>query len=103
MSMIRPNGRRVLLPRANLEQQWDLIVRHYARSDARRWKYLAMLALRENAGWPLECIGHVFQHPKGHISRCLAQVKRDLQARFSPQERLGLGGHDEIDDEQVAA
>jgi hypothetical protein len=25
----------------------------------------------------------VFGHPKGHITRCLANVKRDLQARFA--------------------
>jgi hypothetical protein len=101
MSMIRKNGRKVVLPRASMEQQWDLIIGHYAKADSRKWKYLAMLALKENAGWPLECIGHVFSHPKGHISRCLKQVKRELHSRFSPQERLGLGSVN--DDEPLAA
>jgi hypothetical protein len=101
MSMIRKNGLKVVLPRATLEQQWELIIRHYAKANPRRWKYLAMLALKENAGWPLECIGVVFEHSKGHVSRCLARVKRELQARFSPHERAGLGGL--YDDEQLAA
>jgi hypothetical protein len=101
MSMIRKNGRKIVLPRAAMEQQWDLIIRHYAKADARKWKYLAMLALKENANWPLECIGHVFKHPKGHVSRCLKQVRRELNSKFSPQERLGLGSPH--DDEQLAA
>lgn len=101
MSMIRKNGRKVVLPRAGIEQQWDLIIRHYAKADARKWKYLAMLALKENAGWPLDCISSVFKHPKGHISRCLRRVKHELQTRFSPQERAGLGSL--YDDEQLAA
>ena len=105
MSMIRPNGHKVVLPRAGVEQQWDLIITHYAQADVRRWKYLAMLALKENAGWPLDCIGNVFQHPKGHISRCLTVVKRELQRTFLPQDRVGLGSaEDELfDDEQLAA
>ena len=41
-----------------------------------------MLALRENAGWPLEYIGTVFGHPKGHVTRCLARIKRDLRQGF---------------------
>jgi hypothetical protein len=101
MSMIRKNGHKVVLPRGGNEQQWELIISHYAKADSRKWKYLAMLALKENAGWPLDCISSVFKHPKGHISRCLRQVKRELQARFSPQDRLGLGGA--YDDEQLAA
>jgi hypothetical protein len=101
MSMIRPNGNKVMLPRGVNKQQWDLITRHYAKTDARKWKYMAMLALKENAGWPLECIGLVFKHPKGHVSRCIARVKRELQIRFSPQERIGIGSPH--DDEQVAA
>ena len=41
-----------------------------------------MLALRENAGWPLEQIGLVFGHPKGHVTRCLVKIKCELRARF---------------------
>lgn len=41
-----------------------------------------MLALRENAGWPLEQIGLVFGHPKGHVTRCLVKIKQELRRRF---------------------
>ncbi|QDT52150.1 hypothetical protein Pan44_01590 [Caulifigura coniformis] len=100
MSMIRPNGQKVVLPRSGTEQQWDLIFIHYAKTDLQKWRYLAMLALKESAGWPLDGIGNVFDHPKGHISRCLAQVKRELRARFSAQERCGVA---ESEDEFLAA
>jgi len=98
--MIRTNGHKVILPRSGTEQQWDLIISHYAEADLRKWKYLAMLALKESAGWPLDCIGNVFEHPKGHISRCLAQVKHELRARFSAEERCGVA---DSEDEPLAA
>ena len=41
-----------------------------------------MLALRENAGWPLDRIGKVFNHRKGHVSRCLRQLKQRLRDEF---------------------
>ena len=41
-----------------------------------------MLALRENAGWPLDKIGLVFGHPKGHVTRCLERIKQDLRRGF---------------------
>lgn len=41
-----------------------------------------MLALRENAGWPLETIGLVFGHSKGHVTRCLAGIKEEVRRRF---------------------
>jgi len=71
-----------VLPRTGPDHFWQLIHDHYAGEDHRKWKYLAMLALRENAGWPLEQIGNVFGHPKGHITRCLAGIKRELREHF---------------------
>ena len=82
MSVARPDGTKVLLPRSGPDEFWQLIHDHFAGDDARKWKYLAMLALRENAGWPLERIGNVFGHPKGHVTRCLTRIKRELRARF---------------------
>ena len=41
-----------------------------------------MLALRENSGWPLEHIGTVFGHPKGHVTRCLQRIKHELRQQF---------------------
>ena len=102
MSMIRPNGRKVLLPRSGMQEQWELITHHYAKEDPRNWKYLAMLALKENAGWPLECIGNAFGHPKGHISRCLVVIKRELRSTFVPQDLFGIADPHE-DEEQLAA
>jgi len=72
----------VVLPRTGADDFWQRVHEHYAGDDRRRWKYLAMLALRENAGWPLDKIGQVFGHPKGHVTRCLERIKGDLRAEF---------------------
>ena len=82
MTTIRENCQKVLLPRLTGEDFWTVIHREYAQDDAKKWKVLAILALRENAGWPLEKIGFVFGHHKGHISRLLEKVKQDLRERF---------------------
>ena len=82
MSVVRQNETKIVLPRTGPDHFWRIIHNHYAGDDPRKWKYLAMLALRENAGWPLEYIGQVFGHPKGHVTRCLVKIKRDLRARF---------------------
>lgn len=93
MSVARPNGTKILLPRSGPDQFWQLIHDHFAGDDARRWKYLAMLALRENAGWPLDRIGNVFGHPKGHVTRCLARIKQELREDFEASpEFLDLDG-----------
>ncbi|SFH85351.1 hypothetical protein SAMN05421753_103213 [Planctomicrobium piriforme] len=82
MSVSRPNGVKIVLPRSGADQFWQIIHDHFAGEDMRKWKYLAMLALRENAGWPLDRIGAVFGHPKGHVTRCLARIKGELRAEF---------------------
>jgi hypothetical protein len=82
MSVSRPDGTKILLPRSGPDQFWQLIHDHFAGEDTRKWKYLAMLALRENAGWPLDRIGAVFGHPKGHVTRCLSRIKYELRKEF---------------------
>ena len=82
MSTIRQDGTKIVLPRTGPDHFWHLVHEHYAHEDQKKWKYLAMLALRENAGWPLEEIGLVFGHPKGHITRCLVKIKRELRQHF---------------------
>lgn len=82
MSVARPNGTKIVLPRSGPDEFWQLVHDHFAGDDARKWKYLAMLALRENAGWPLDRIGNVFGHPKGHVTRCLARIKQELREGF---------------------
>ena len=82
MSTIKRNQTKVILPRCGQDEFWNFIKEHYAQETPLRWKYLAMLALRENAGWPIEQIGLVFGHPKGHVTRCLAAIKHELRRRF---------------------
>lgn len=82
LSTTRQNGTKTVLPRTGPDHFWRLVREEYAGDDRRKWKYLAMLALRENAGWPLDRIGAVFGHPKGHVTRCLTNIKRELRERF---------------------
>ncbi len=79
MSVARRNGTKVVLPRTGADEFWQLVHDHFANADERKWRYLAMLALRENAGWPLDRIGNVFGHPKGHVTRCLARIKQEMR------------------------
>jgi hypothetical protein len=73
------------LPRAGSDDFWQRIEADYAAGDARKWRQLAMFALRETAGWPLELIGLAFQHPKGYVQRSLRRTRNDLRARFRPE------------------
>ncbi len=82
MSTVDKNGSKIVLPRTGPDHFWRLVHANFAHEDQKNWKYLAMLALRENAGWPLEQIGLVFGHPKGHVTRCLAKIKRELRTHF---------------------
>ncbi len=82
MSTIRRDGTKIVLPKSGPDPFWKTVHEHYAGEDQRKWKYLAMLALRENAGWPLEKIGLAFGHPKGHVTRCLQRIKGEMQAEF---------------------
>lgn len=82
MSTVNNDGLKVILPKTGPDLFWQTVHEKYAGEDPRKWKYLAMLALRENAGWPLEKIGQVFGHPKGHVTRCLEQIKEEMRGEF---------------------
>jgi len=82
VSVVRSDNTKVVLPRTGPDLFWELVRENFAEDSQIRWKYLAMLALRENAGWPLETIGKVFNHNKGHITRCLRQIKKEMKAEF---------------------
>jgi hypothetical protein len=97
MSVTRRNGTKILLPRSGRDDFWKTIHLHFAGDEERRWRYLAMLALRENAGWPLEQIGLVFGHPKGHVTRCLARIKDELRATFDVAPEMLDLPDDEVD------
>jgi hypothetical protein len=88
VSVIRNDGGKVVLPRSGADEFWNLVHENFAGDDPRRWKALAILALRENAGWPLDRIGAVFGHPKGHVARVLQKVKADLRERFRMSPEL---------------
>lgn len=103
MSVIDETGEKILLPRTGLDEFWELVRRKYAGLDPRCWKYLAMLALRENAGWSAQQIGWAFEHPRGHVTRCLHHVKAELRAHLqaAPEYRdwnnLGFSDPDRAD------
>ncbi|GAB4148497.1 MAG: hypothetical protein Tsb009_22300 [Planctomycetaceae bacterium] len=82
MSTMKEDGTKIVLPRTGPEFIWEIIEKHYSGSDPLKWKYLAMLALRESAGWNLEHIGIAFSHDKGHVSRCLKRIKEELRRKF---------------------
>lgn len=87
MSVINSAGEKTLLPRTGPDAFWGAIQTKYAGGSQTRWKRLAMLALRENAGWPLELIATTFGEHKGQVSRNLELVRKDLKDRFRPSQR----------------
>lgn len=79
MSVVDPRYVKLDLHRSGPDLFWEL-VSEWAGDDALRWKYLAMLALRENGGWSMAAIGKAFGHDRGHVCRCVANVKRQIRA-----------------------
>ncbi|GIX05533.1 MAG: hypothetical protein KatS3mg114_1402 [Planctomycetaceae bacterium] len=83
MSIINRHHERLILHRHHVAHVWEIFLTHYAGDDPWKWKALAMLALKEIVGWTHENIGRVFGHPRGHVSRCLDSVKRQLAMQFA--------------------
>lgn len=108
MSVVGRDQRKVVLTRAGADEFWMAMQRHYAEDDVRKWKGLAMLALREDADWPLELIGLVFGRCKGSVGRAVERTKADLRERFRAErgreERGGgaEGGRWKVDDGEEA-
>lgn len=88
MSVVDRTGDKIILPRIGPDAFWDEIREEYAAADPYKWKHLAMLALKVNAGWSLDMIGNAFGHERGHVSRCLSVLCRELQEHFEwmPEE-----------------
>jgi len=82
VSVMNSKEAKVLLPRSGPDQFWRTIQQHYAGEDEIVWKRLAMVALRENAGWPIELIATAFGHHKGHVSRSIEATKREIRRQF---------------------
>lgn len=83
MSVTRRDGTKIVLHRTGPDAFWDALDAEFQPDDDRTWRYLAMLALRENAGWPVERIGRAFGHNKGHVTRCLERIKELIRNRFN--------------------
>ena len=109
MSVMRHDQTQVSLPRAGLDPFWKEVDRRYASPTAvdettdhavgkrrrqtlseHRWRALAMLALRENAGWSLERIGRAFGRDRGHVSRCLKQVIAELRETLGHEPTMNV-------------
>ena len=86
MSIINSDGVKILLPRNDPDAFWQLVLDDYAGRDRQVWRRLAMLALRESAGWPIDRIAVSFNQDTGHVSRSLSETKRDLRTRFRLKE-----------------
>jgi hypothetical protein len=78
---------KVVLPRFGTDVVWKLLVDRY-KDDVHGMRNLAMLALRECAGWTVEDIGITFGHAKGHVSRVLEQMKADIRKRFQLEPNM---------------
>lgn len=93
MSVVARDGTKRMLPRTGADAIWQALCDGYLDTGtdlerARRWRYLAMLALREHAGWPMACIGRAMGHPKGHVTRCLARIKSEIRERFELEPQM---------------
>jgi len=88
MSVVDSRNVKIELHRTGKDPFWTAIEEEF-RDDPLKWKYLAMLALRENCGWTLDNISKAFQHPKGHVSRCLRKIKRSIVQRFDQADLDG--------------
>ncbi|MGC1276164.1 MAG: hypothetical protein WBC44_20875 [Planctomycetaceae bacterium] len=86
MSVMNRKGQKVLLPRRG-RGFWDEIDSEYARDDPQAWRRLAMLTLKEVAGWPVERIAISLGERSSHIRDGIAEVTDDLRARFGPSTR----------------
>ncbi|MGC1274925.1 MAG: hypothetical protein WBC44_14560 [Planctomycetaceae bacterium] len=78
MSVVDHRNVKLDLHRSGPDLFWQLMG-EWAGDDALRWKYLGMLALRENAGWSMSAIGLAFGHDRGHVCRCIASVKQQIR------------------------
>lgn len=82
MSVVNRVGGKIVLPRLGPDGFWQEVRDAYAGADPQKWKYLAMLALKVNCGWSLDMIGNAFGHERGHVSRSLSVLCREMKERF---------------------
>jgi len=82
MSVVNTSGEKVLLPRTGDLRE---AMRTFAGENPSRWKGLACLNLSLQ-GWPLERIGLVVGHSKGHVTRLIERTQQALVGLIDPDE-----------------
>lgn len=92
MSVMGRDRQKVILPRTGPDEFWQAVRQHYADHNERKWKQLAMLALRESADWPLDLIALAFGHSPGAIARTLERTRADIRERFQVERRTAERG-----------
>ena len=84
MSITNRHGNKVVLPRQR-EGFWEAVEDVYAGDDAQAWRRMAMLTLKEVAGWPVERIALMLGQRPSYVRDCITEVKHDLRRRFKPR------------------
>ncbi len=93
MSVVNQNGEKILLPAKNPDAFWGHVIEEYAHRDVVAWRRLAMLTLRELAGWTYDRIGMVFEVNAGTAYRQIDRVTKTFRAEFCT-DRVGLRPHE---------
>lgn len=89
MSVIGKDGLKRILSRVDRDPFWEIVHERYGKDSLPRQKKLAMLALRENAGWDPDQIAKAFQLPRRQVSRSLREIKQLLRndLNLSPERQ----------------
>ena len=83
MSVMNQEGDKVVLPRQDPPEFWNLLEQHYIKRDDSKWRDLAAWVLREQAGWSYERIGIALGCDRGHIYRILSQLRAEMKKNIS--------------------
>jgi len=82
MSVMNQEGDKVVLPRQDPPEFWNLLEQNYIKRDDSKWRDLAAWVLREQAGWSYERIGIALGCDRGHIYRILSQLRSEMKNTF---------------------
>jgi hypothetical protein len=93
MSVMNHRGEKIVLARGGIDQFWFDVLRYYGRHNDKRWRALAMLALRVNGRWPLECIARTFGLERRHVAAYLMRIRRDLREQFEVPASVLMDPH----------
>ncbi len=93
MSVMNHRGEKIVLARGGMDQFWFDVLRYYGRHNDKRWRALAMLALRVNGRWPLECIARTFGLERRHVAVYLIRIRRELREQFEVPEAVLTDPH----------